>query len=109
LLFGPHGKSFSNLFPWGLVRKCLVRTAPPNLRGSRCACGSRKVLLVGAARDAKEEPWLVVTIHHQGKPVSAGLREAYWRQWEHYHVLVFRVTIEEWKANAPPSARKARP
>jgi hypothetical protein len=73
--------------------------------------GSHKAvrILHRAAPDAKEEPWLVVTIHHQGKPVSAGLREAYWRQWERHHVPEFRVTIEEWKENAPPSAPKARP
>ena len=60
-------------------------------------------------RDAKEEPWLVVTVQHRGKPVSAGLREAYWRQWKRHHVPEFRVTIEEWKENAPPSSPKTRP
>jgi hypothetical protein len=46
--------------------------------------GSHKAvrILHRAARDAKEEPWLVVTIQHQDKSVAAGLREAYWRQWE---------------------------
>ena len=58
--------------------------------------------------DAKEEPWLVVTVQHRGKPVSAGLREAYWRQWERHHVPEFRVTIEKWRENAPPSG-KTRP
>jgi hypothetical protein len=73
--------------------------------------GSHKAtrVMLRAARDAKDEPWLVVTIQHKGKPVSAGLREAFWRQWANYHVPEFRVTIEQWKENAPPSARKARP
>ena len=61
------------------------------------------------SRDEKEEPWLVVTVQHRGKPVSAGLREAYWRQWEGHHIPELRVTIEEWKENAPPSPRKTRP
>jgi len=61
------------------------------------------------SRDEKEEPWLVVTVQHRGKPVSAGLREAYWRQWESHHILELRVTIEEWKENAPHSPRKTRP
>ncbi len=45
-------------------------------------------------RDA-EEPWLVVTVQHKGKPVSAGLREAYWRQWQGHHTPELRVTIED--------------
>ena len=73
--------------------------------------GSHKAvrILHRTARDAKEEPWLIVMLQHQGKPVSAGLREAYWRRWERYHIPEFSVTIEEWKESAPPSARKARP
>jgi len=60
-------------------------------------------------RDAKEEPWLVVTVQHRGKPISAGLREAYWRQWEGHHISEFCVTIEDWKEIAPPSSPKTRP
>ncbi len=45
--------------------------------------GSHKAVRVlhRTGRDAKEEPWLVVTVQHKGKPVSVGLREAYWRHW----------------------------
>ncbi len=73
--------------------------------------GSHKAvrILHRGARDAKEELWLIITMQRRGKPVSAGLREDYWRQWERYHVPEFRVTIEEWKENAPPAARKTRP
>jgi len=66
-------------------------------------------ILHGRGRDAKEEPWLVVTIHHKGKPVSAGLRETYWRQWEGHHISELRVTIEEWNEKASSSPRKTRP
>ena len=61
--------------------------------------GSHKAVRVlhHTSRDEKEEPWLVVMVQHKGKPVSADLREAYWRQWESHHILEFRVTIEEWK------------
>jgi len=73
--------------------------------------GSHKAvrILHRTTREGKDEPWLVVTIQHHGKPVSAGLREAYWRQWERYHVPEFCVTIEEWKENSPPPSRKTRP
>jgi hypothetical protein len=73
--------------------------------------GSHKAvrMLHRTTRDANEEPWLVVTIEHGGKRISAGLREAYWRQWERYHLPGFCVTIENWKENAPPSTRKTRP
>jgi hypothetical protein len=73
--------------------------------------GSHKAVRVlhRTERDAREEPWLVVTLQHQGKPVSAGLREVYWRRWEGHHIPEFRVTIEDWKENIAPSARKTRP
>jgi hypothetical protein len=73
--------------------------------------GSHKAvrILHRMRRDEKEEPWLVVTVQHKGKPLSAGLREAYWRQWEGHYIPELRVTIEEWKENAPPSHRKTRP
>jgi hypothetical protein len=59
--------------------------------------------------EAKEEPWLVVTVQHRGKPASVGLREAYWRHWESHHIPEFRVVIEKWKENAQPTSRKSRP
>ena len=70
--------------------------------------GSHKAvrMLHRMSRNEKEEPWLVVTVQHKGKPVSAGLREVYWRRWEGHHLPEFRVTIEEWKEIAPPSRRK---
>ncbi len=71
--------------------------------------GSHKAvrMLHRTSRDEKSEPWLVVTVQHKGRPVSAGLREAYWRQWEGHHIPELRVTIEEWKEIAqPPSRRK---
>jgi hypothetical protein len=73
--------------------------------------GSHKAvrMLHRTRRNAKEEPWLVVKVAHNGKPVLAGLREAYWRQWRGHHVPDFRVMIEEWKEKAPPSTRKTRP
>ena len=73
--------------------------------------GSHKAVRImhRTGRDAREEPWLVVTVQHKGKAVSAGLREAYWRQWERHHVPEFRVTIENWKENVPPSPRKPQP
>ena len=60
-------------------------------------------------RDAAEEPYLVVTVQHQDKPVLAGLREAYWRQWEGHHVSELRVTIREWKEKPPPPSQKKHP
>ena len=58
-------------------------------------------------RDEKEEPWLVVTVQHKGKPVSAGLREAYWRQWEGHYIPELRVTIRGMneKPHPPPPKR----
>jgi hypothetical protein len=55
----------------------------------------------------KEENYLVVTIQHEGKPVLAGLREAYWRQWEGHYIPELRVTIREMeeKPHPPPAKR----
>jgi hypothetical protein len=58
--------------------------------------------------DPIEEPWLVVTIQRLGKPVSVGLREAYWRQWEGHHVPELRVKIREWK-DKPLRPRQTKP
>ena len=71
--------------------------------------GSHKAvrILHCAARDAKEEPWLVVTIQHRGESVSAGLREAFWRQWEAHYIPELRVTIRGMneKLHPPPPKR----
>src|SRR5256885_17151756 len=39
--------------------------------------------------DQIEENYLVVAVQHEGHPVLAGLREAYWRQWEGHHIPEF--------------------
>jgi len=73
------------------------------------AKGSHQALrmLHRSTRDAAQEPYLVVTVQHEGKAVLAGLREAYWRQWEGHHVPELRVTIRELKKKAPlPPQRK---
>ena len=72
--------------------------------------GAHKALrmLHRMGRDDKE-PWLLVSVQYKGKQVSAGLREAYWRQWEGHHIPELRVTIAEWMENASPSPRKTRP
>jgi hypothetical protein len=58
-------------------------------------------------RDQREEPYLVVMVQHEGNSVLAGLREAYWRQWEGHYIPEFRVTIREMKEkpHPPPSKR----
>jgi hypothetical protein len=63
---------------------------------------------VKGPRDQAEENYLVVTIQSQGTPVLAGLREAYWRQWEGHHVRELRVTIQEWKEK-PRHPRQTKP
>jgi hypothetical protein len=63
-------------------------------------------MLHRAMRDAAEEPYLVVTLRHEGKKVLAGLREAYWRQWEGHYIPEFRVTIREWKEKPHPPPPK---
>ena len=60
-------------------------------------------------RDATEEPYLVVTVQHEGKRALAGLREAYWRQWEGHHIPELRVTIREWKEKPPQPSGKKHP
>ena len=47
--------------------------------------------------DQTEENYLVVTVQHGGNLVLAGLREAYWRQWEGHYIPELRVTIREMK------------
>ena len=63
-------------------------------------------MLHRAARDAEEEPYLVVTVQHEGKKVLVGMREAYWRQWEAHHIPELRVTIREWKDKSPLPPQK---
>ena len=73
--------------------------------------GSHQALrmLHRSTRDAAPEPYLVVTVQHEGKAVLAGLREAYWRQWEGHHVPELRVTIEEWKEKSQRPGQTLRP
>src|SRR5215471_20359341 len=49
--------------------------------------------------DQTEENYLVVAVQDEGGQVLAGLREAYWRQWEGHYIPEFRVTIRETKKN----------
>src|SRR5437870_8328465 len=64
-------------------------------------------MLFKSPRDQTEENYLVVTVQHEGNPVLAGLREAYWRQWEGHYIPELRVTIREMKEKPPlpPSKR----
>ena len=64
-------------------------------------------MLLKDPRDQTEENYLVVMVQHEGKSVLAGLREAYWRQWEGHYIPEFRVTIREMKEkpHLPPSKR----
>lgn len=64
-------------------------------------------MLHRTTRNAEEEPYLVVTVQDEGKKVLAGLREAYWRQWEGHHIPEYRVTLREMKEkpHSPPSKR----
>ena len=65
-------------------------------------------MLIKDPRDQREENYLVVMVQHEGNSVLAGLREAYWRQWEGHHVPELRVTIREWKEK-PPLPRQTKP
>jgi hypothetical protein len=57
--------------------------------------------------DQTEENYLVVAVQHEGIPVLAGLREAYWRQWEGHYIPELRVTIRgtNEKPHPPPQKR----
>ena len=48
--------------------------------------------------DQTEENYLVVAVHGKSGPMLAGLREAYWRQWEG-HYIELRVTAAKLKKN----------
>jgi hypothetical protein len=64
-------------------------------------------VLLKSPPDQAEENYLVVTVQHEGKPVLAGLREAYWRQWEGHYIPELRVTIREMKEKRhPPSPKR---
>jgi hypothetical protein len=56
-------------------------------------------MLLKSAHDQTDENYLVVRVQHEGNPVLAGLREAYWRHWEGHYIPEFRVTIRETKEN----------
>jgi hypothetical protein len=58
--------------------------------------------------DQIEENYLVVAVQGEGGPVLAGLREAYWRQWEGHYIPELRVTIREMKEKQH-HPRKQRP
>ena len=62
-------------------------------------------MLLKGPRDSTEENYLVVTVQHEGNPVLAGLREAYWRQWEGHYIPESRVTIREMKPHPSPPKR----
>ena len=65
-------------------------------------------MLLKSARDQTEENYLVVRVQHEGKPVLAGLREAYWRHWEGHYIPELRVTIRETNEK-PHQWRQKRP
>ena len=71
--------------------------------------GSHKAIrmLLKDARDQTKENYLVVTVQHESNLVLAGLREAYWRQWEGHYIPELRVTIREMneKPHPPPPKR----
>ena len=54
-------------------------------------------MLLKRPREQAEENYLVVTVQHEGESVLAGLREAYWRQWEGHYIPELRVTIRKMK------------
>ena len=68
-------------------------------------------MLLKSARDQADENYLVVTVQHEGKPLLAGLREAYWRHWEGHPIPEFRVTIREMnqKPSHPLPPKRRRP
>jgi hypothetical protein len=58
--------------------------------------------------DQIEENYLVVAVQGEGGSVLAGLREAYWSQWEGHYIPELRVTIREMKEKQH-HPRKQRP
>jgi hypothetical protein len=65
-------------------------------------------MLLKSPPDQTEENYLVVAVQDEGGQVLAGLREAYWRQWEGHYIPEFRVTIREMKEKQH-QPRKQRP
>ena len=63
-------------------------------------------MLLKGPRDQTEENYLVVRVQNEGKPVLAGLREAYWRQWEGHYIPEFRVTIRAMNEKPHPLPQK---
>ena len=64
-------------------------------------------MLLKGPHDQIEENYLVVTVQHEGTLVLAGLREAFWRQWEGHYIPELRVTIRGMneKPHPPPPKR----
>ena len=54
-------------------------------------------MLLKSPPDQTEESYLVVAVQDESGQVLAGLREAYWRQWEGHYIPELRVTIREMK------------
>ena len=63
-------------------------------------------MLCKSPPDQTEENYLVVAVQHEGSPVLAGLREAYWRHWEGHYIPEFRVTIREMNEKPHPPRQK---
>ena len=63
-------------------------------------------MLLKSPRDQTEENYLVVMVQHEGNPMLAGLREAYWRHWEGHHIPKFRVTIREMNEKPHPPLQR---
>src|SRR2546428_549661 len=63
-------------------------------------------MLLKSPPDQTEENYLVVTVQHEGKRVLAGLREAYWRQWEGHYIPELRVTIRGMNEKPHPPVRR---
>jgi hypothetical protein len=66
-------------------------------------------MLLKSIPDQTEENYLVVAVQDGGGQVLAGLREAYWRQWEGHYIPELRVTIRETKKKQLPPPPKRRP
>ena len=81
-----------------------IKTGHPVLipKGSHQAI---RMVLKGP-HDQTEENYLVVTVQCEGNPVLAGLREAYWRQWEGHYIPELRVTIREMNEKPHPPFQK---
>src|SRR6516162_10380430 len=65
-------------------------------------------MLLKSPPDQTEENYLVVAVQDEGGQVLAGLREAYWRQWEGHYIPELRVAIREMKEKQH-HPRKQRP